>query len=213
VIDFMIGKMEETIQVCKGYADDDWEGAIKNCFQLAEIGKLMNHYELLLITLDVFGQMLLMLNHIKRAIRIFEFLRSLTEEVNDHKVLIKTYMSLGNVLQRDKQYEKALICFKNILLLSWVHDLKNCELEAYNGIAIQNFYMGDVKKCAIYLERVISGIHEADHSTMKRVAIQSYSVGDFDRKKDMRFLLFCESKHGGTIIDYTCKHLPKILEL
>jgi hypothetical protein len=80
-------------------------------------------------------------------------------------------------------------------------------------MAIQNFYMGDVKKCAIYLERVICGIHEADHSTMKKVAIQSYSVGDFNSKKDMLSLLFCESEHGGTITDYTCKHLSKILEL
>ena len=36
-------------------------------------------------------------------------------------------------------------------------------------------------------------------------------IGDFERKKDAKFLLFCESKHGGTIIDYTCKNLTKIL--
>lgn len=171
MIDFLIKRMEQTIAICKGFGGDDWEATLRDCYYIAEIAKLMNHYDLLLIALETFGQMLWMLNHVKRAIRIFEFLRSLTEEVNDHKNLVKTYVSLGNALQRDKQYEKAMICFKNVLMISWVHDFKNSEIEAYNGLAVQNFYMGDVKKCSAYLERVVCGIHEANHSTMRKVAI------------------------------------------
>jgi hypothetical protein len=49
--------------------------------------------------------------------------------------------------------------------------MKNWETQAYHGIAMQNFYMGDVKKCHMYLERVLSGVTEADHSTMKKVGL------------------------------------------
>jgi hypothetical protein len=38
-------------------------------------------------------------------------------------------------MQDNKNYDQAIICFKKILLYSWVYDYTDMEIEAYTGLS------------------------------------------------------------------------------
>ena len=83
----------------------------------------------------------------------------------------EAYQILGYALKLNKEYDKAILCYKKIMLNSWVFGLKRWEMIAYEGLAVQNFYLGQIKESAYYQERAIRGIHESDASSNKKAAI------------------------------------------
>jgi len=57
-----------------------------------------------------------------------------------------------------------------------VPTLKYYELKAYEGLAIQNFYLGQLRKAEYYQDRFLRGKIENDESVIKEGAIQYYKT-------------------------------------
>jgi hypothetical protein len=97
---------------------------------------------------------------------------------------------------------------------------------AYDGLAVQNFYLGHIKECKYYQERAIRGIYESDQSSNKKSAIQFFKRGVKDKDPmesiqiEKEFNIKINHKVGQEIevireganstIDFTCKMLVEI---
>ena len=61
------------------------------------------------------------------------------------------------------------------MVQAWAEGNREREIIAYQGLALQNFYLGHIKRSAQYSERALMGIYEADHSSQKTMAMQVYA--------------------------------------
>ena len=51
----------------------------------------------------------------REAIKVYEFLRDLTEDTQNNHISMDVYESLGKLLQEETEYEGAIVCFKKLL--------------------------------------------------------------------------------------------------
>jgi hypothetical protein len=58
-----------------------------------------------------------------------------------------------------------------MMFLSWFFNNFTIEIEAYQGIALNYFYLGQLKKARYYHERALRGKSENDTSLVKKTAI------------------------------------------
>jgi hypothetical protein len=59
-----------------------------------------------------------------------------------------------------------------MMFLSWYYSEYALECEAYQGLALNHFYLGCIKKAKYYHERALRGKSENDNSMVKKTAIQ-----------------------------------------
>ena len=57
-----------------------------------------------------------------------------------------------------------------ILLFAWYHMRRDWELIAFNHLAIEYFYLGEIQNSEFFCERASWGIYEADFSSAKRIS-------------------------------------------
>jgi hypothetical protein len=60
------------------------------------------------------------------------------------------------------------------MMFAWYFNNKEMELLAFQNLAIQFFYLGEITSARFYNERAIRGIVEADSSQNKVIAKQLY---------------------------------------
>ena len=88
-----------------------------------------------------------------------------------HKMI--TYKQLGYIYRLQYRYLKATNCFKKFLQLAWYSKDRNAELEAYENLRIDYFYLGEMKKAKFYDEKFSQGLFEReDESIVRKRAVQ-----------------------------------------
>ena len=100
------------------------------------IVKLLKEYDLLYYFVKLYGLINQIMDRFKKAIEIYLFLRDLACELDDPDRIIEAYKLLGFMLQKDKQYENAAICYKKMLVVSWYHNDKSSEINAYQCLSM-----------------------------------------------------------------------------
>ena len=88
----------------------------------------------------------------------------------EHKMII--YKQLGYLYRIQKEHMKAASCFKKMLQLAWFNGDQKSELEAYDNIGCEYFYIGNLKKAKFYNDKVCFGDIEMPGSIMRKVAVQ-----------------------------------------
>lgn len=58
-----------------------------------------------------------------------------------------------------------------MLYLAWYHENYVAELQAYQGISLSYFYLGQLKKATHYHERVLRGKSENSSSIVRTTAV------------------------------------------
>ena len=56
-----------------------------------------------------------------------------------------------------KEYENAIKCFKKLLEFAWIKGNYAAEMQAYDKISINYFYLCDLEKAKYYNERMTRG--------------------------------------------------------
>ena len=56
-----------------------------------------------------------------------------------------------------KDYSKSIIAFKKVLQYSWYSKNVEGEMMAYEYLAVQYFYMGNLERCKFYHNRSMAG--------------------------------------------------------
>lgn len=83
---------------------------------------------------------------------------------------MESYRYLGLAHQYARQYHLGVICFKMILLFAWYHTKRDWELIAFNHLAIEYFYLGEMQNSSFFYERASRGIYESDMSSAKKIS-------------------------------------------
>lgn len=117
------------------------------------LAKLLTRVDLLFRLIQIFGDILLHVRCPSQAAEVYDVLRCIAEDTHDVQLTCEAYKQLGHALQIAKQYELAAKAFKMLLMHAWKAKLPRQEVHAYNGLALQNFYMGYIKQAAKYQER------------------------------------------------------------
>jgi len=61
-----------------------------------------------------------------------------------------TYKQLGYLYRSMQQHLKATNCFKKFLQLAWFNEDIGAELDAYENLSLDNFYLGAMQKATFY---------------------------------------------------------------
>ena len=109
-----------------------------------------NEFKLLIKHIQIFAFLLLKLEKRMEAVRVYEFLRDLTEDTQQNSVAMDVYLQLGKLLQEHGEYEKAIVCFKKLLQIAWYEDNMLMETRAYECLSLQHFYLQQISKANFY---------------------------------------------------------------
>ena len=86
-----------------------------------------------------------------------------------HKMI--NYKQMGYLFRLMKQHKKAANCFKKFLQLAWYNDDVEAEYQAYENLAIDNFYLGLMQKATFYDNKFKYGESEDADSIVRKVAV------------------------------------------
>lgn len=104
-----------------------------------------------------------------------------------------------------------------MLYLAWYHDNYVAEIQAYQGISLNYFYLGQLKKAKHYIDRVLRGKSENAQSIVRQTAVQLLTTsknevtgnGDEGGKRQLKIGFnripspsgFCQSEEGNKQIN------------
>lgn len=77
---------------------------------------------------------------------------------------------MGKCYQTLKEFEKAILCFKKQLQLAWLIESTEGEMNAYDNLALQYYYEGDIDKSKYYNDRMTRGKVEARFSIVRKMS-------------------------------------------
>lgn len=96
--------------------------------------------------LKVLASVYYMLGQYRHAGKAYERLKDVAYEDLDYILVMWAYKQMGLQYQKVKDYEKALVCFKTMMHLAWLHDNLEMEMQAYEHVALQYYYLGMIDK-------------------------------------------------------------------
>ena len=141
--------------ICNLLKDDEKTNFFVHYWALKTIGDIAMHFKDLKESTQAFV----------KAKHLCEFFDKL-----EHKMII--YKQLGYLYRIQKEHMKAASCFKKMLQLAWFNGDQKSELEAYDNIGCEYFYIGNLKKAKFYNDKVCFGDIEMPGSIMRKVAVQ-----------------------------------------
>jgi hypothetical protein len=100
-------------------------------------------------------------------------------KVKCYKYLTKCFQAAGN-------YTLSVFYAIKLLQIAWHINSLKYELEAYDLLAIQYFYLGEVQKAHYYHERMLSGRAEAKDSEIRKLGINKMLNKAAEIPKDMK---------------------------
>ncbi len=92
-------------------------------------------------------------------------------KIYDKELKLYAYHHMGKAYQHMKEYQSAITCFKKVLQLSWLIGDKvgeKAEMEAYENLGLQYFYLGQTEKSLFYSDRMMKGKFEAKFSIIRK---------------------------------------------
>lgn len=120
----------------------------------------------------VFGQF-------KESKDYFTLARDLASERLDIKSKMVAYSEMAEAYNLSSRHKDALKCQKMLMQYAWQQNDTTLELKAYQGMAIEWFYLSNMSKCSFLFERVMSG--NIDDSNLRRIIVNQL------KKKDVAF--------------------------
>ena len=82
------------------------------------------------------------------------------------------YKQLGYVYRLLDKHQKAANCFKKMLQIAWYHNDADAELQAYDYIGAEYYYMSDLTRAKFYNDKVCFGEIEHPDSIVRKVSVQ-----------------------------------------
>ena len=121
--------------------------------------------------LKTFGQIAMDFKDLIMARKVFTKLKYECQDriQFEHKMI--TYKQLGYIYRNLKDYQKAVSCFRKYLQLAWFNEDLGAELEAYENLSIDYFYIGLMEKAVFYDKKFQEGIFEKPDSDVRKMAV------------------------------------------
>ena len=122
-------------------------------------------------TLKAYGMICMDFKDLEEARKVFTRLKNECEDHHMYKHKMVTYKQLGYVHRLLKMHAKAASCFKKFLQLAWYNEDMAAEMQAYQNLAIDNYYQGQIEKAAFYDEKFKLGDYEGPEAVVRKVAV------------------------------------------
>lgn len=84
---------------------------------------------------------------------------------------IACYQLLGKCFQELRYYQLAIRSFTRALQYAWKQNNVKYELQCYDFIGLQYYYLGDLKKAKYYHEKMMNGDREPKQSEMRKLGL------------------------------------------
>lgn len=117
------------------------------------------------------GRINLELENFAGAIKAFQRMRDVAEDIGEKEVEMKAYRLLGKTLQNQTEHERAIFVLKRLLQVAWFQNNLNYEMKAYEMIGLQYFYMRDLAKADYYFDRFMRGKFEVGASKTRDLSL------------------------------------------
>jgi tetratricopeptide (TPR) repeat protein len=163
-------------------------------------------YPILIKLMRIITQIFIYFRDWDSSIFCLEKLRDVCIMYKDYSTVMVVYKQAGIIYQHLKDYTRAIICFKKMLQMSWVTNSYEGEISAFDQLALQYFYLGDLDK-AKYHKRSINGIREKEDSYARVTAMEKFSKEIEEIEKEIGFNV----KGMDQIIDNVTKTIIKVM--
>jgi len=124
----------------------------------------------------------------KKALTLLKELKWICNENKDYLSKCMIYQIAGRTHQLMDNHDLALKNYKKMLYLVWTCKEKGSrimELHAYEGLAVENFYKGDVLKAKFYMDKAMRGKTEGEESIVKKVIASTILSWRADKEKKL----------------------------
>ncbi|CDW80099.1 histidine acid phosphatase family protein [Stylonychia lemnae] len=145
---------------------DIWNTIIETIKQSNDLST----FELLFSTQRVLGNFYLDFKDLNEAVRVYKSLKILCEDFQKYKEKMHVYEQIGYVYRLMKDSESAVKQFKKQLQLAWQEGDTQVEVNAYDNLSIDYFYLGELAKSNYYHDRIMRGKTENNKSIVKKVS-------------------------------------------
>jgi len=141
-------------------AESEFAQAVQSAAQHGDIrGLLLLHKHIAKMWLKVYS--------VRRALAHLKQVKYVADVLHQPVDKMKAYKGIGMCYQLVRKYDTALIYFKRLLELAWCHDNIDMELQAYDCMGKQYYYLGRMDKAAYYNQRVWNGLTERKDSAAR----------------------------------------------
>lgn len=156
-------------------AEMEFREAVLSAAQHGDIrGLMLLHKHIAKMWLKVYS--------VRRALSHLKQVKYFADVLHLPSEKMKALKGIGVCYQLVRKYDTALTYFKRMLELAWYHDNISMELEAYDCMGKQYYYLGRMDKAAYYNQRVWNGLTERKDSGTR---ILSRHIVDTRRKKKL----------------------------
>ena len=145
------------------------------------INKLLPiNIKLALLSMKVMGDIYIEFDDYERAKFIYFYYKIIVYNLGFLEELMIAYESLGTVYKFLYQYQKAILCYKKQIELSWILNNRDFELRGYDNIGIQYYYLGNRDRAKYYHIRMVCGRYEKNKSDIKEKVTKNFKEKHFN---------------------------------
>ena len=105
----------------------------------------------------------------EKSLKYYRKAKKLSEKWSRYKEKLLMYQQIGYIFRLLKEHESAIKQFRKMLQLSWQEKDAAMELQAYDSLSVDYYYLGALEKSRYYHDRSVRGKLENDLSVIKKV--------------------------------------------
>ena len=95
-----------------------------------------------------------------------------------------------------RYHNKAIVYFKKQLQLAWEQNDQKYEIDAYENLSIDNYYLDKMSQSSFYNKRAWTGTVEQDNSLLKKMFVTLLRM-----KRDLRFGTKTSNANRNRLVD------------
>ena len=106
-----------------------------------------------------------------RAIRAYKSLKNFCDIWGLRYPAMIICEQIGHCYRQMRMHATACDFFKKQLTMCWEMENEKDELRAYQNVAVEYYYLGNMTKMSLYEERFLKGQLESDTSAIRKAAV------------------------------------------
>lgn len=130
----------------------------------------VNFFEIIFLTNKTIGDIYMDFRDLNYTLKVYKTVKAICEDFQRYKEKMFIYEQLGYTYRQMNDNENAVKTFKKLLQLAWQEQDILYEMTAYDNLALDYFYLGQLAKSKYYHDRIMRGKMENDKSIVKRVS-------------------------------------------
>jgi len=138
---------------------------------IADVARDAQNREILLLSYFVAGKIFYEYSDYDKALEYFRLYKNSCKLYGFFESKLKSYKYIGKCYQEAQKNDKALLAFSKYLQMAWHNKSLKDELQAYDSIGFQYYYMGEIELANYFHDKMSQGKPESEDSHMRQLGI------------------------------------------